>query len=208
MRTHKSADDGFTLGEVLASIVLALMVTTMLTMTLVRGYEGVRDINHRHDDFGDTQTFEAAAAAALNRAVGVQAVDGADPTARTAIQVAVKAGDDCYTWVASSTETELRWRVGVYPAGTVCTAALSATAPGIDWRAERTQDRPATFRLTDLTGETVTGKDRAALDTAVQVEWTRPKSGEPGRGEVTAVRALPVAPSPTPRPSPSAAPAP
>ncbi len=197
MRTHESADNGFTLVEVLASIVLALMVTTMLTMTLVRGHEGVRDINERHDDFRDTQTFETAAAAAFDRAVGVQAVDSADPAARTAIQVAVKAGDDCYTWLASSTEKTLTWKVGVYPAGTVCTPDLPTTGSGIDWRAERTQDRPAAFRLIDVTGDTVTGDDRNALNSAVQVEWTRPKSSKPSRGDVTAVRALPVAPIPS-----------
>lgn len=208
MRTRTQPDDGFTLIEVLASIALALMVTTMLTMTLARGYEGVRDINQRHDDFRDTQTFEAAAAAALDRAVGVQAVDGADPAARTAVQVAVKTGDDCYTWVASSTETELTWKVGVYPAGTVCTADLSTTGSGINWRAERTQERPASFRLIGIAGDTVTGGDRSALDTAVQVEWTRPKSAKPGRGEVTAVRALPVSETPSPSPTSGATPAP
>lgn len=206
MRAQTQADDGFTLIEVLASILLALMVTTMLTVSLVNGYQGVRDINQRHEDLRDTQAFEAAAATAFDRAVGVQAVDGANPAARTAIQVAVKAGEDCYTWLASTTETELKWKVGVYPAGTVCTAGLSTTASGIDWSAERTQGRPAAFRLTDIAGDAVAGKDRAALDTAVQVEWTRPRSTKPGRGEVTAVRALPVAPSATP--SPSATPAP
>jgi prepilin-type N-terminal cleavage/methylation domain-containing protein len=208
MRALKESDDGFTLVEVLASIVLALMVTTMLTMTLVRGYEGVRDIDQRHDDSRDTQTFEAAAAAAYDRAVGVQAVGGANPAARTAIQVAVKAGDDCYTWVASSTEIELIWKVGVYPAGTVCTPDLPTTGSGIDWRAERTQDRPASFRLIGIAGDTVTGGDRSALDTAVHVEWTRSKSAEPGRGEVTAVRALPVSQPPSPSPTSGATTAP
>lgn len=193
--------------EVLASIVLALMVTTMLTMTLVSGHEGVRDIYQRHDDFRDTQTFAAAAAAALNRAVGA-GPNGANPAARTAIQVAVKAGGDCYTWLASSTETTLTWRVGVYPAGTVCTPDLSTTGSGIDWRAERTQDRPASFRLIGIEGDAVTGDDRAALATSAQIEWTRPKSTKPGRGEVTAVRALPVSETPSPSPTSGATPAP
>jgi type II secretory pathway pseudopilin PulG len=197
MRAPLENEEGFTLVEVLASIVLALMVTTMLTVTLVRGYEGVRDINQRHDDSRDTQTFEAAAAAAFDRAVGVQAVDGANPAVRTAVQVAVKAGEDCYTWVASSTETELTWKVGVYPAGTVCTADLSTTGSGINWRAEQVQHRPASFRLVNIAGDTVTSDDRAALATSAKVEWTRPKSTKPGRGEVTAARALPVAPTPT-----------
>ncbi len=148
----------------------------MLTVSLVNGHQGVRDINQRRDDLGDTQTFEAAAAAAFGRAVGVQAVDGADPAARTAIQVAVKAGDDCYTWLASATGDELNWKVGVYPACTVCAPDLPTTGSSIDWRAERTQPRPATFRLIDVAGETANGNDRAALDTAVQVEWKRPKS--------------------------------
>lgn len=206
MRAQIQAENGFTLIEVLASIVLATLVTTMLTTSLVKGYQGARDINQRHEDLRDTQTFEAAAAAALDRAVGVQAVDGANTAARTAIQVAVQAGADCYTWLASVIEDELRWKVGVYPSGTVCTPGLLTTAPGIDWRAERTQDRPASFRLIDIAGDTVTGYDRAALDTAVQVEWKRPKSIKPGRGEVTAVRALPVAPSPAPRLSTTPAP--
>ena len=201
MRAHESADDGFTLIEVLASIVLALMVTTMLTMSLVNGYQGVRDINERHDDIRDTQAFEAAAASALDRAIGVQAVDGANPAARTAIQIAVKAGDGCYTWLASATEDQLKWKVGVYPAGTVCTPGLSTTAPGIDWHPGRTQPRTATFRLVNIAGDTVTGDDRVALDAAVQVEWTRPKSNKPGRGEVTAVRALPVSQPPSPSPT-------
>lgn len=185
-------DDGFTLVEVLAAIVLAMMVTTLITNTIVVGLQQTRAITARADARAATEVFDAASYVALSRATGVQAVSGANPTERATVQVSVADGDRCYTWVATSTDSSLEWKTGVYPAGTACEPTLPTTGPGITWTAPRTQDRGATFTLLDVTGQPVTGVDRVSLDRVAAIQITRPRDNRPGSGAVTTVRALPV----------------